>query len=241
MPSRRARRPAAPSPTSTARRAVGETRRIATAFLPAVAIHVLLVLALGALLALGLDPEHRVLPVSLMTEPEPEPPTLDVRAPQAEPVPVRTVRKKKKTVAQPAETEEPSPVEEAGPAFSLDQGEQPPPPSPPAVQPAPGPVAEEPPAPTEPKAMNVDKALAQIRAKLQKNLLYPPVARLNSLQGTVRVRFEIESSGQPLNVKIVESSGFEVLDKAAVKTVLASAPLPVVPLKVKVPVVFKLD
>jgi len=221
---------------------VGERRRIATAFLPAVAIHVLLVLALGALLALGLDPEHRVLPVSLMTEPEPEPPTLEVRTPQAELEPVRTVRKKKKTVAQPAETEEPSPVEEAGPATVDEEPAETQPPAPPAAQPAPGPVVKAPPAlPAPPKAMNVDKALALIRAKLQKNLLYPPIARLNSLQGTVRVRFEIESSGKPLNVKIVESSGFEVLDKAAVKTVLASAPLPVVPLKVKVPVVFKLD
>ncbi len=220
---------------------MGEKRRIATAFLPAVAIHVLLVLGFGALLALGLDPELRVLPVALLSEPEPEPPpVLDVQTPLADPSPAPTVRKKRRKAVLPAETQEPSPVEAAVPALVAKQPAQPAPAAPAAAQPAPGPTKATPP-PAPAKAMDVDEALAQIRAKLQKNLLYPPVARLNSLQGTVRVRFEIESSGKPLNVKVVQSSGFQVLDEAAVKTVLASAPLPVVPVKVKVPVVFKLD
>ena len=221
---------------------MGEKKRIATAFLPAVAIHVLLVLGFGALLALGLDPEHRVLPVALLTEREPEPPPeLDVQAPQpeSEPVEVTPKRKKKKSV-QPAETTEPSPVEEAGPALVEEEPAPPEPAETPVATPAPAPV-EPAPMPAPEKTVDVDAALAQIRAKLQENLLYPPVARLNSLQGTVRVRFEIQGSGKPHNVKVVQSSGFKVLDEAAVKTVLASAPLPVVPVKVKVPVVFKLD
>jgi protein TonB len=217
---------------------VGEKRRIATAFLPAVAIHVLLVLGFGALLALGLDPEHRVLPVALLSEPEHEPPPeLEVKAPQPESEPTPTIRKKKKKAVRPVETEEPSPVEEAGEVLAVEE-------PPPAAQPEPGPVEAKPappPAPPPAKTVDVDAALAQIRAKLQENLLYPPVARLNSLQGTVRVRFEVQGSGKPHNVKVVQSSGFQVLDEAAVKTVLASAPLPVVPVKVKVPVVFKLD
>lgn len=218
---------------------MGERRRIATAFLPAVAIHVLLVLGFGALLALGIDPELRVLPVALLTEPEP-PPELDVQAPRADPEPVQAApaRKKRKSV-QPAETAEPSPVETSGPAL-VEQEPAPEPAAAPVAQPQP--VAAVPtPAPPPAKTIDVDAALAQIRAKLQKNLLYPPVARLNSMQGTVRVRFEIQGSGKPHNVKVIESSGFQVLDDAAVKTVLASAPLPVVPVKVKVPVVFKLD
>jgi protein TonB len=219
---------------------VGEKRRIATAFLPAVAIHVLLVLGFGALLALGLDPEHRVLPVALLSEPEP-PPEPDVKAPQADPEPVKaTPKRKKKKAVQPAEIEEPSPVEEAGPSLVEEEASPPEPASSPAPQPQPV-AATPPPAPSPAETVDVDAALAQIRAKLQKNLLYPPVARLNSMQGTVRVRFEVQGSGKPHNVKVVQSSGFQVLDEAAVKTVLASAPLPVVPVKVKVPVVFKLD
>ena len=221
---------------------MGEKKRIATAFLPAVAIHFLLVLGFGALLALGLDPEHRVLPVALLSEPEPEPPPeLDVQTPSADPEPVTvTPERKKKKAVQPAETDEPSPVEEEGPVLAVDQPPQPPLPAPPAAQPVPEPPAPAPP-PAPEETVDVDAALAQIRAKLQENLLYPPVARLNSLQGTVRLRFEVESSGKPHDVKVIESSGFQVLDDAAVKTVLASAPLPVVPVKVKVPVVFKLD
>ena len=82
---------------------------------------------------------------------------------------------------------------------------------------------------------------SKIRAALQKNLVYPPVARLNKMQGTATLRFSISPDGSPTSIKVVSSSGFDVLDQAAVKTVQKSAPLPVVPVKVKVPVVFELD
>lgn len=217
---------------------MGEKRRITVALVPALAIHVALALALGALLVMEIDTEHRILPVSLLAEPaqeplEPSPP----RASRSEPERTeKPGRKPKRMVALGTPTPEAEVPLETGPAPAEEE------PAPAAAAPAPAPAPATVPAPPpEPEKPDVDALLAQIRAKLQKNLVYPPVARLNRIQGRVDVRFEIQPTGAPKNVKVVASSGFEVLDEAAVKTVLASAPLPVVPLKVKVPVVFKLD
>ncbi len=49
--------------------------------------------------------------------------------------------------------------------------------------------------------------------------VYPAFARRNSYQGVVRASLIINSLGKGENVRIIKSSGFTILDKAAVKAI----------------------
>lgn len=48
---------------------------------------------------------------------------------------------------------------------------------------------------------------------------YPDLARKRGQEGTVNVRCQIDANGQVINISIVKSSGFRLLDEAALKTV----------------------
>lgn len=45
-------------------------------------------------------------------------------------------------------------------------------------------------------------------AFIQKNLVYPQVARIQKIKGTVLIRFIVEPSGYPTNIHVVRSLGF---------------------------------
>jgi protein TonB len=215
------------------------------AFLPAVAIHLGFVAALGVLFGLVDSERLDVLPVMLMASsapsaaspPPPEKPMASAEPAIEAPRPKASKRSATKTPAplasaagadvpqapmvspEPAVTAvsaEPSPVIEVGPA--------------PAPEPGP---------PPEPVADLSDR-LAQIRAKIQQSLVYPPMAKLKGIEGTATIRFDVDGSGNPKSVKVSSSSGFDILDQAAVQTVKAAAPYPLVEPTVKVPVVFEL-
>jgi protein TonB len=83
--------------------------------------------------------------------------------------------------------------------------------------------------------------LDAIRELIESHLVYPPMARLQGIEGTVGVRFDVSAAGEPTGLAVVESSGFEILDEAALATVERAAPLPLVSPTVKVPVVFQLE
>ena len=76
---------------------------------------------------------------------------------------------------------------------------------------------------------------------------YPLQSRLNREEGTVKVRFVIASSGAVSEVKVIKSSGFDLIDRAAVAAVEDAAPFPPLPeglsgsrLPVTVPIRFSL-
>jgi TonB family protein len=46
---------------------------------------------------------------------------------------------------------------------------------------------------------------------------YPPLARRQLLQGTVRLAFVVDTDGSIIQVTVLESSGYELLDAAALK------------------------
>ena len=48
---------------------------------------------------------------------------------------------------------------------------------------------------------------------------YPPLARRRGWQGRVRIGLLVEADGQLSRVQLVESSGYTLLDKAAMKNV----------------------
>jgi protein TonB len=58
--------------------------------------------------------------------------------------------------------------------------------------------------------------LAYIKNFINKNLVYPPMARRRNIEGVVTVRFEIESNGRLAAILVDHSSGSSILDNAAV-------------------------
>ena len=67
--------------------------------------------------------------------------------------------------------------------------------------------------------------VAHLRAHAKR--CYPPLARRRSIQGTVGLSFCIDSHGMPQALRVEESSGSSLLDKAARECVIeGAAPLP---------------
>ncbi|TAN40524.1 MAG: energy transducer TonB [Nitrospirae bacterium] len=79
-----------------------------------------------------------------------------------------------------------------------------------------------------------------IRSLLQKNLVYPFLARKKGLEGTVLMEFHISEGGIPGGIRIAAGSGHSILDAAAKETVQRASPLPVVSGTVEVPITFRL-
>lgn len=89
--------------------------------------------------------------------------------------------------------------------------------------------------------------LDSIRAAIEKNKRYPVTARRRRLEGRVSVSFEINGKGDVSNLSVAGSSGFSVLDKAAVSAVRDAGsfdPPPEqvgsLPVKIEIPIAFEL-
>lgn len=83
---------------------------------------------------------------------------------------------------------------------------------------------------------------AYIRDLIMRNISYPDIARRNGWEGMVTVSFVISENGYARDIKIKESSGFEVLDKNAARTIKKVSPFPKPPAEalIKIPIVYKL-
>jgi protein TonB len=178
-------------------------------------------------------PEPRPLPaVEPRPEPKPEPrlePRVEVR-PEVRPVPLETPP----PVAQPRV--EPSVV------------------APTVARPVPSQQAAVPPPPVvapQPKVVDEsrDRALTDqyrqiISAKIKQYEEYPPVAKRRHWEGTTVVQLRFTSEGKVADISVVEKSGHDILDEAAVKMIRNASPLPVPPeglRTVLVPIKFRLD
>jgi len=166
-----------------------------------------------------------------------------------EPVPPPTVEPRREITPEPAPT--PAPVQEVRP--------EPPPPvqarSEPQIAPPPvAPQAEREPAPAVRQTPAVPdtgavKAYGETLARaFDKKKSYPRLARLRNQQGTTQLRLRIGPDGKLHDLSVARSSGFDVLDAAAVHMVQDSLPLPEPPamlrdreLTLTVPIVFKLE
>lgn len=76
---------------------------------------------------------------------------------------------------------------------------------------------------------------------------YPRLAMMRQWQGTTLLQLELAADGQLRDVRVVSSSGHEILDRQAIDMVRAALPLPPLPasladrsLTIDVPVVFRL-
>jgi protein TonB len=70
-----------------------------------------------------------------------------------------------------------------------------------------------------------DALLAYVKNFIDKNLVYPPMARRRNIEGIVGVSFEIERTGGIAAITVAHSSGSSILDNAAVSLVKKMHPL----------------
>jgi len=84
---------------------------------------------------------------------------------------------------------------------------------------------------------------AYIRDLILKHLGYPPVARRMGWQGGLTVSFVVRETGQTERIRILRSSGHEVLDRNVVQTIREVQPFPKPPIKAEIviPVVYSLE
>ncbi len=84
---------------------------------------------------------------------------------------------------------------------------------------------------------------AYIRDMIMKNLSYPHMARKRGWEGKVTVSFVVCENGYVENLKILETSGFGLLDKNAIETIKKVSPLPKPPVRAELimPIVYRLE
>lgn len=88
-----------------------------------------------------------------------------------------------------------------------------------------------------------DENLGQIRAILAERLKYPKNALRLNQQGEVMVSFTLGTDREVSQITITQSSGFEFLDNAAKKLIETSSaefPKPAKPVRISVPIEYKL-
>lgn len=193
-------------------------------------------------------------------EPRPEPPPVARVEPRPEPRPVPNVeprpepRIEPKTEVspeiKPVPRETPVPVAQprVEPSVVAPAVARPaPPPAPVTAQPAV--VAPQPKAVDESR----DRALIAryeqiISARIKQFEDYPPVAKRRHWEGTTVVQLRLGADGKVTDISIVETSGHEILDEAAVNMIRKASPLPAPPeglrgreQTVLVPIKFRLD
>lgn len=99
--------------------------------------------------------------------------------------------------------------------------------------------------------LNADKALANARDAytaelyhiIRKYFNYPALARRRGQEGRVQVCFVVGDNGRAQDIAVVASSGFSLLDRAAVETIL-KVPLPPPPrraMQIPVTIVYRLE
>ncbi len=79
-----------------------------------------------------------------------------------------------------------------------------------------------------------------ISTAIEKAKTYPLLARRRGMEGTVYVGFRISSSGEPQDIEIIKSSGYNILDKATLKVVRKAAPYPHIEDRIEVPITYRL-
>jgi protein TonB len=90
-------------------------------------------------------------------------------------------------------------------------------------------------------AGNSEHLLSQLRARIERSLVYPPLARKRKMEGTATVSFVVGDGGVPAELRLVRSSGHRLLDDEAMNTVRRASPLPMLKGTVEIPIRFSLS
>jgi protein TonB len=176
---------------------------LAVAAVVAVGLHVTVVLLVNR--PMEIKPLPRKVP-EMALEIAPPPPPAQVEPPKPVPQAVQP-----KVAARPAPANLPvvqNPVPDSEPSSNTVQVAQAQPPAPPA-----------PPAPPPPEPVTEPKGYAGYLNNPAPT--YPSAAQLRHLQGRVVLKVHVLASGQPDSVDVAQSSGYDILDQAAIKAVTA--------------------
>ena len=172
-----------------------------------------------------LPPPPKPQPVLPKPLPKPVPPKPKVQ-PKPKPVPKPVPRPRPKPRVIPKHRVKPHPVPKPKPAPKVHPVVHKPVPKPvPKPQVVP-PVVKAPPPPPKPVLAPAPSASpdvmavfeGQVNTAVQAALYYPPAARMLNRQGRVRVAFDYRD-GAVSHIQVVHSSGFQLLDRAALATV----------------------
>lgn len=88
---------------------------------------------------------------------------------------------------------------------------------------------------------NGEALLSQLRARIERSLVYPPLARKRRMEGAATVSFMVGDGGVPLELRLVQTSGHKLLDEEALSTVRRAAPLPRMTGRIEIPIRFRLS
>lgn len=93
------------------------------------------------------------------------------------------------------------------------------------------------------EAVYIKESFSYIRDSVQKMASYPRMARKMGWEGKVLISFIVGADGTVRDIKIVQSSGRELLDQSTVEAVKKASPFPKPPVEAKlvVPVVYRLE
>lgn len=140
-------------------------------------------------------------PISLTIAASPDAPQVEQPIQQETPPPQKMVEMPKEVMPV---TEAPSPIAV---------------PVPPVV-----PVEKSEPVPVQRGNAAAEGLFAQdVRAKIERKKIYPDAARDMGMSGEVEVLYELDRAGNLLRAEIVSSSGFRLLDQAALRAVKSAA------------------
>lgn len=88
---------------------------------------------------------------------------------------------------------------------------------------------------------------AEIREKIEVAKKYPKLAREREFEGTSEIEFVILSGGKVQEIRLVNSSDYQILDNEALATIGRASPFPPIPeefgesqIKITIPLVFEL-
>lgn len=94
---------------------------------------------------------------------------------------------------------------------------------------------------------NLSTFLGMARKKIEEAKRYPWEALRRHWEGKVILSFWVDQKGEIRDIKILQSSGYKVLDEEAKATLLRASPLPVPPqmeedsFKIEVPILFRIE
>jgi len=193
------------------------------------------------------EPPPVVMPEPVKAEPEPIKPKIEPKPeikPITKPLPTPTVVKNEPTPIAPPPAAVTHQTEVIAVAPKVEAAPSPMPPAPVA--------APEPPKPTAPSQEDIDDARGRygntLWGAIGKHKQYPRIAQMRGWQGEAVVELQLDGNGKLKSKKIIQSSGFESLDKQALEMVEKAAPFPAPPealrgsnFSIKVPIPFKLE
>jgi len=89
----------------------------------------------------------------------------------------------------------------------------------------------------------VSEHFAYIKKLIQQNLTYPHAAKKAGWAGKVMVSFIILESGRTDSIRILNSSGYSILDNNVIKTIKEVSPFPKPPVKAELhmPIIYQLE